>query len=162
MQSLDINDVITEVMALTDSEASRRGVTVEAELAVDAPHVLGDRVQLQQAMLNLIMNGIEAMSMVADRPRELLIKSRKNPEGVRILVRDSGKGFDPEQAERLFQPFFTTKPQFIGMGLAISRSIIEAYGGRLWATPGPSHGALFQFTLPKADRPQGGPPASSS
>jgi signal transduction histidine kinase len=99
------------------------------------------------------MNGIDAMSGISDRPRELFIKSAMHPEGVLIQVQDSGKGLDPEHIDRIFEPFFTTKPQGIGMGLSISRSIIEAHGGRLWATPGSSHGAIFQFTWPRADSP---------
>jgi signal transduction histidine kinase len=91
------------------------------------------------------------MSTITDRRRKLFIKSAKHPEGVLIRVQDSGKGIDPEQVEHIFEPFFTTKPQGIGMGLSISRSIVEAFGGRLWATPGSSHGAVFQFILPKAD-----------
>ena len=111
------------------------------------PRILGDRVQLQQVLINLIMNSIDAMRTITDRPRELLIKSGKNPDGVLIQVQDSGRGLDPGQADRIFAPFFTTKPQGIGMGLSISRSIVESHGGRLWAVPGPN-GALFQFTLP--------------
>jgi signal transduction histidine kinase len=115
------------------------------------PAVLGDRVHLQQVVLNLITNAIDAMSTIAHRPRELLIKSAKDPEGVLIQVQDSGTGLDPEQAERIFQPFFTTKPEGIGVGLSISRSIVEAHGGRLWVTAGAPQGAVFQFTLPSAE-----------
>ena len=119
-------------------------------LAADLPTVLGDRIQLQQVMLNLIMNAIDAMLMIKDRPRTLLIKSVKDAEDVRIEVHDSGKGIDPEHASRIFDSFFTTKQEGIGMGLSISRSIVEAHGGRLRATPGSSHGAVFQMILPKA------------
>jgi signal transduction histidine kinase len=101
--------------------------------------------------LNLILNGIEAMSTTTDRPRELLIKSAKHPDGVLVQVHDSGEGVDSEQAARIFESFFTTKPQGIGMGLSVGRSIVEAHGGRLWFTPGSSHGTVFQFTVPKAD-----------
>lgn len=104
-------------------------------------------MQLQQVLINLAVNSIEAMRTHTDRPRELLIKSAKNADAVLIQVQDSGKGLDPEQAGRIFEPFFTTKPQGIGMGLSISRSIIESHGGRLWTVNG-SSGALFQFTLP--------------
>jgi signal transduction histidine kinase len=150
MERLGMNEVIREVLALTRNELFRGGVTAQIELAADVPAVLGDRVQLQQVMLNLIMNGIDAMSMITDRPRKLLIKSAKNPDSVSIQVQDSGTGFNLEQADRVFEPFFTTKPEGIGMGLSISRSIIESHGGRLWAESG-SKGALFRFTLPTQD-----------
>jgi len=150
MERLDVNAVIREVLALADSELLKGGVTVQTELA-DVPAVLGDRVQLLQVMLNLVLNGVEAMSTITDRPRELLIKSAKHPDGVLIQVHDSGKGVDPEQADRIFESFFTTKLQGIGMGLSVGRSVVEAQGGRLWFTPGSLHGAVFQFTVPKAD-----------
>ena len=150
MERLGINEVIREVLALTRNELFRGGVTAQIDLAADVPAVLGDRVQLQQVMLNLIMNGIDAMSMITDRPRKLLIKSAKNPDSVSIQVRDSGTGLNLEQADRVFEPFFTTKPEGIGMGLSISRSIIASHGGRLWAESA-SNGALFQFTLPTQD-----------
>jgi PAS domain S-box-containing protein len=153
LERLDANKKIRDVLALAASELLKGGVTVQTELAPDVPAVLGDRVQRQQVILNLIMNGIDAMSGISDRPRELFIKSAMHPEGVLIQVQDSGKGLDPEHIDRIFEPFFTTKPQGIGMGLSISRSIIEAHGGRLWATPGSSHGAIFQFTWPRADSP---------
>ena len=144
---LDINQVIHEVARLLRHELTRSRVSLRTDLAPDLPYVLGDRVQLQQVMLNLIMNGIDAMSMITDRPRELLIQSAKHSEGVLIQVQDSGPGIDPGQADRIFEPFFTDKPEGIGMGLSISRSIVESHGGRLWAVPGAS-GALFEFTLP--------------
>jgi C4-dicarboxylate-specific signal transduction histidine kinase len=145
---LDINEVIQEVTGLARKELTRNHVSLRTELAADLPRVLGDRVQLQQVMLNLIMNGIEAMRTVTDRTRVLLIKSAKDSEGVLIQVQDSGQGFDPKQTDRIFEPFFTTKPEGIGMGLSISRSIVGAHGGRLWAALGSPHGAVFQFTLP--------------
>ena len=144
---LDINEVIQEVTILMRNEVTRSRISLGTDLAADLPRVLGDRVQLQQVLINLIMNSIDAMRTITDQPRKLLIKSGKNPNGVLIQVQDSGRGLDPEQADRIFAPFFTTKPQGIGMGLSISRSIIESHGGRLWAVPGPN-GALFQFTLP--------------
>jgi C4-dicarboxylate-specific signal transduction histidine kinase len=147
---LDINQVIQEVARLLRHELTRSRIPLRADLAPDLPYVFGDRVQLQQVMLNLIMNGIDAMSMIADRPRELRIKSAKHSEGVLIQVQDSGAGIDPGQADRIFEPFFTDKPEGIGMGLSISRSIVESHGGRLWAAPGAS-GALFEFTLPAQD-----------
>jgi PAS domain S-box-containing protein len=151
MERLDVNAVIREVLTLADSELLKGGVTVQTELAADVPAVLGDRVQLLQVMLNLVLNGVEAMSTITDRPRELRIKSAKHPDGVLIQVHDSGKGVDPAQADRIFESFFTTKPQGIGMGLSVGRSMVEAQGGRLWFTPGSLHGAVFQFTVPKAD-----------
>jgi PAS domain S-box-containing protein len=150
MAPLDVNEVIREVLALVGDELTRGGVTAQTKLAVDVPAVFGDRVQLQQVILNLIMNGIDAMSTIGDRPRDLLIQSEAHPEGVLIHVEDSGRGLEREQAGRIFEPFFTTKPQGIGMGLSISRSIVETHGGRLWAAPAASHGAVFQLILPKA------------
>jgi len=146
---LDINEIIQEVAILVRNEVTRNRISLRNDLAPDLPRVLGDRVQLQQVLINLVMNGIDAMRTLTYRSRELLIKSAKNPDGVLIQVQDSGPGLDPEQADRIFEPFFTTKPQGIGLGLSISSSIIESHGGRLWAVPG-SNGALFQFTLPSS------------
>jgi signal transduction histidine kinase len=133
-------------MLLRD-ELTRNRVSFYTDLAPDLPRVFGDRVQLQQVLINLIMNGIEAMRSITGRPRELLIQSAKIHDEVSIQVQDSGTGLDPEQVEHVFEPFFTTKPEGIGMGLSVSRSIVESHGGRLWAESGPG-GALFQFTLP--------------
>jgi PAS domain S-box-containing protein len=144
---LDLNEIIREVLALTASELRDGAVTVDTELATDLPAVRGDRVQLQQVLLNLIMNAVDAMS-VLPVPRQLLIKSSPHPEGVLIQVQDSGEGIGPERVDRIFEPFFTTKPQGIGMGLSIARSVVESHGGRLWATSGSSRGAIFQFTVP--------------
>jgi len=144
---LDINEVIQEAVVLVHGEVTRNQVSLRTDLAADLPRVFGDRVQLQQVLINLVLNGIDAMRTLTDRPRELLIKSAKHPDGVLVQVQDSGTGLDPQQADRIFEPFFTTKPQGIGMGLSISRSIVESHGGRLWAESG-SKGALFQFTLP--------------
>jgi PAS domain S-box-containing protein len=143
---LGVNGVIQDVTWLLRNELTRSRVSLRTELAADLPHVFGDRVQLQQVLINLVMNGIDAMRTVADRPRELLIKSAKHADGVLVQVQDSGRGFDPEQADRIFQPFFTTKAEGVGMGLSISRSIVESHGGRLWAESS-AKGALFQFTL---------------
>ena len=133
---LDINEVIQETMALAENEVRRRRVSLQSDFAANLPWVLGDRVQLQQVILNLIMNGIEAMSSVGDGSRELLIKTQTDDsEQVLISVIDSGIGLDPKSAEHLFEAFFTTKTEGMGMGLSISRSIVEAHGGRLWATP---------------------------
>ncbi|HEV2717679.1 MAG TPA: ATP-binding protein, partial [Terriglobales bacterium] len=144
---LDINQIIQEVNVLLRDELTRNRVSLRADLAADLPRVSGDPIQLQQVLINLVMNGIDAMRTLTDRKRELLIKSAKNHNEVFIQVQDSGEGLDPQQAERIFQPFFTTKPEGIGMGLSISRSIVESHGGRLWAESG-SKGARFQFTLP--------------
>ncbi len=150
LRPLDVNEVIREVLALAHKELTVGGVAVHTELSPEVPTVLADRVQLQQVMLNLIMNAIDAMLTIKDRPRTLLIKSARDAEGVLVEVQDSGRGLDPNQASRIFDSFFTTKPEGIGMGLSISRSIVEAHGGRLRAWPGSSHGAVFQVILPKA------------
>jgi C4-dicarboxylate-specific signal transduction histidine kinase len=144
-----INDVIGEVVALTDRQASRNNVTVVTELSPDLPLVLGDRIQLQQVILNLMLNGMEAMTSVDDRVRRLLIRSQIHDTGqLRISVEDSGIGVNPAMMGQLFEPFFTTRSQGIGMGLPISRSIVEAHGGRLWAESTVNQGSVFQFTLP--------------
>jgi NO-binding membrane sensor protein with MHYT domain len=148
MVSLDINDVIGEAILLVQREVLSHGVSLRTELASGMPPVLGDRVQLQQVVINLLMNGVEAMTPIMDRPRELLIRSRHEGGEVYVAVRDSGIGINSETAEKLFSAFFTTKPSGIGMGLSISRSIIRAHGGRLWVSPNPDHGATFQFTIP--------------
>jgi PAS domain S-box-containing protein len=146
---LDINEVIQETMGLAENEVRRRRVSLQSDFAANLPWVLGDRVQLQQVILNLIMNGIEAMSSVADGLRQLLIKTQTDDsQQVLISVTDSGIGLDPKRAEHLFEAFFTTKTEGMGMGLSISRSIVEAHGGRLWATSNAGPGATFQFTVP--------------
>ena len=145
---LEINDTIREALALSSNELLRGRVTVRTEFAADLPAVLGDRVQLRQVMLNLILNAIEAMSTVTERPRMLWVKSARAGDDVEIHVQDSGIGLKPEELERIFDPFVTTKAEGIGMGLSISRSIVAAHGGRLWATCGVAHGARFQFRLP--------------
>src|SRR5580692_11034493 len=132
---VDLNAAILEVTALTHSEAVKIGVTVRTQLADDSPRIQCDRVQLQQVMLNLIVNAIQSMNGIEDGARELHIRTvRTNPEGVRVAVRDTGPGLRRESLPRLFEPFYTTKPDGMGMGLSICRSIIEAHGGRLWAT----------------------------
>ena len=124
-------------------------MSVRQDLASSLPPVFGDRVQLQQVILNLLVNGIQAMALVSDRPRELLIRSRADTAGqVLVEVGDSGTGIDPEHAAQLFNAFFTTKAGGMGMGLSICRSIIEAHGGRIWASPNAGPGTIFQFTLP--------------
>jgi PAS domain S-box-containing protein len=146
---LDINDTIRDVIALARSEVQAHHVSLQTHLGDDVPRVLGDRIQLQQVLLNLIMNAIEAMSDVGEGPRELWVSSKLvAATEVLIAVRDSGPGFDPQSFDRLFDAFYTTKPHGLGMGLAVSRSIVAAHGGRLWATANTPHGAVFQFTVP--------------
>ena len=146
--SLDVNEVIGEVLAMAGHGFEENRIVLKSELAQALPPLLGDRVQLQQVLLNLIMNGIEAMSTVTDRPRLLWVQSRIDESGdVLIEVRDSGTGLGLE-GDRVFTPFFTTKANGMGMGLSISRSLIEGHGGRLRATPNSPHGAVFSFTLP--------------
>jgi PAS domain S-box-containing protein len=146
---LDLNEAIREVIALTRGEAAKTGVSVQTDLADGLPLIYGDRVQLQQVILNLIINAIEAMSGVAETPRALLISTgQAEPGGVLVAVRDSGPGLDPASLEHLFNAFYTTKSGGMGMGLAICRSIIEAHEGQLWASANEPRGAVFQFTLP--------------
>jgi signal transduction histidine kinase len=146
---VDLNAAILNVTALTRSEAVKTGVTVRTQLAGELPRIQCDRVQLQQVMLNLILNAIQSMSGVEDGNRELHISTVSiEPEGVCVAVRDTGHGLRPESLPRVFEPFYTTKPDGMGMGLSICRSIIEAHGGRLWATGCEPRGALFQFTIP--------------
>jgi PAS domain S-box-containing protein len=145
---LDINETILETIALTRSELRRHCILLQTELTNGLPGIWGDRVQLQQVILNLIMNAIEAMSEVNEGSRELLIStSVQTPDSVIVTVRDSGPGFKSDSFDRVFDPFYTTKPAGMGMGLSICRSIIEAHGGRLWATANAPQGAVFQFTL---------------
>jgi C4-dicarboxylate-specific signal transduction histidine kinase len=148
--AVSINDTILEVVALTRIEAANNGVLVRTQLAEGLPPVRGDRVQLQQVMLNLIVNAIHAMSGIGEGAREIQISIDAVPSegGVRVGVRDTGPGLSPESLSRLFEPFYTTKPDGVGIGLCICRSIIEAHGGRLWAIPCEPRGALFQFTIP--------------
>ena len=160
-EPLNINEAMEEVLTLTQSELKRNRISLETRLANGLPFIMGDKIQLQQVILNLLMNAIEAMSGVVDGVRELTITSLAAPQSesgkkpadpdlthILIAVRDSGPGLDPDSLGHLFEAFYTTKPQGLGMGLAISRSIIEAHGGRLWATTNAPRGAVFQFTLP--------------
>lgn len=150
-ETLDINSVVREVLAFTRGEQGRARVTVQTELTVGLPMVRGDRVQLQQVLLNLVLNALDAMADIMDRPRALKIRSSPGPDGgVRVEVEDSGRGLDPDGVDRLFDHFFTTKAGGVGLGLPISRSIIEASGGRMEAQAAPTGGALFQFSLPAA------------
>jgi PAS domain S-box-containing protein len=146
---LDINGAIREVIELTHGEAVKEGVSVEMQLSEDLPLIEGDRVQLQQVMLNLIINAMQAMSATNDGPRQLFICTGKTDSGdLLVAVRDSGPGLAPEALDNIFQPFLTTKPDGLGLGLSICRSIIERHGGRLWSTANVPRGAIFQFTLP--------------
>ena len=168
-EPVDINEIIQEVLILTRTELQKNRVSLRTQFANDLPIVIGDKIQLQQVILNLVLNGIEAMNGIAEGPRELCVSSRKvteilreagkemiegdsltDPESTSVLiaVQDSGPGLAATEMQRAFEPFYTTKPQGMGMGLAISRSIIEAHGGRLWATAEAPRGAVFQFTLP--------------
>ena len=147
---LDVNEVIREVTRLLRKELARNRVSLRYHLAPDLPPVLGDRVQVQQVLVNLILNSIESMRSRNNGPREILIQSAPRPDGVLVQLQDTGAGIDPQQADRIFEPFFSTKPEGIGMGLSISRSIVESHGGHLWAAPS-SNGALFEFTLPAQD-----------
>jgi PAS domain S-box-containing protein len=148
---LEINEVITETVSLVGGEVQRKGVSLNTELAANLPAALGDRIQLQQVILNLAINATEAMTGFEDQPRRLVIQSKLAESGeILVSVADSGPGIDPQQTAQLFAPFFTTKPDGIGMGLSISRSIIEAHGGRLWAIANQPRGAVFHFALPAA------------
>jgi PAS domain S-box-containing protein len=145
-EPVDVNDLIREMIVLLRSEANRYSISVRTELAEDLPKVMADRVQLQQVFMNLVLNGIDAMKETIGG--ELIIKSGSGDAQLLISVSDTGVGLPPEQAEQIFRAFFTTKNNGTGMGLSISRSIIESHGGRLWATGNPDRGATFQFTLP--------------
>ena len=152
--TLDINEAIRDVLALTASALRSRSVAVHAILPADLPLALGDRVQLQQVIMNLTMNGADAMNSVTDRPRVLEVELRVNDEGsIQVTIRDSGTGIEEAIRHRIFDPLFTTKPTGMGMGLSICRRIIEAHGGRLWASPGTPHGTEFQFTIPGSNGP---------
>jgi PAS domain S-box-containing protein len=148
---LAINDVVEEVLTFARNELQANDISIRRDLHRDVPRIMGDRVQLLQVILNLVMNGIDAMTAVEDRRRVLSVKSRLDDHGgLRVTVQDSGCGLDPQDADRIFTAFFTTKPEGMGMGLAISTSIIEAHGGRLWASPADPQGTAFHFTLPAA------------
>ncbi len=148
---IEINEVITETVSLVGGEVQRKGISLNTELAANLPAVLGDRIQLQQVILNLAINGTEAMTGFEDQPRRLVIQSSLvEPGEILVSVADTGPGIDPQQTAHLFAPFFTTKPDGIGMGLSISRTIIEAHGGRLWAVANQPRGSVFHFALPSA------------
>jgi signal transduction histidine kinase len=145
-QSVDLNEIIGEMTGLLKAEADRYSITIDSELDAHIPKFLANRVQLQQVLLNLMLNAIEAMK---DTGGELTIRARADEDDrLRVSISDTGVGLPPESAERIFAPFHTTKPQGTGMGLTITRSIIESYGGRVWASANPGAGATFSFTLP--------------
>lgn len=146
---LEINAVIYELIVLLQQEINKQRVSLHLDLNGDLPRVKADRVQLQQVLLNLIVNAMDATSGIADQSHEIVIRSRRDgAERIRVVVEDSGCGFSPDMAERIFDPFFTTKPRGTGLGLSISRSLIESHHGKLWAEPRSSGGAVFQITLP--------------
>ena len=146
---VDLNEAIREVIEVTRGEAAKNGVSVQTALGEGLPPIEGDRVQLQQVVLNLVVNAVQAMSAVPEGPRELVITTaRAEPTGVLVAVKDSGPGLGPASLERLFAPFYTTKPNGLGMGLSICRSIIEAHKGMIWAEPNVPQGTMFRFTLP--------------
>jgi signal transduction histidine kinase len=151
---LSINNAIMEVVALLSAEIQRNRISLQTELSSDLPLIMGDRVQLQQVILNLMMNAIDAMSQTGQSPRELSVAAAMDgSNAVLVTVRDSGRGLDETTRERLFDAFYATKPDGMGMGLAITRRIVEAHGGQIWATPGTPRGAKFEFRLP-TDGPQ--------
>ena len=149
-ERFDLNEAVVEVIEMVRNAIDRNGVSVRTRLIEHSPSVRGDRVQLQQVVMNLILNAVEAMTSIQAGPRELSISTELNqPSGILIAVRDSGPGIDLEQLDQIFTPFFTTKPNGLGMGLSICRSIIDAHGGRLWAEGNRPRGAAFKFSLPE-------------
>jgi PAS domain S-box-containing protein len=153
-ESMDLNEATREVTALSLSELQRMGVILRCELADDLPPIVGDRIQLQQVVLNLLRNAVDAMNTIDDRPRELLIRTeRDGRDQVRLSVKDSGVGFTPQTVDRIFEPFYTTKTDGMGIGLSVSRSIIDAHQGRLWAAPNDGPGCTISFAIPR--RPEG-------
>jgi C4-dicarboxylate-specific signal transduction histidine kinase len=150
LEPMDLNEAVREVIALLLSELQRNGAILQHEFADRLPIVEGDRVQLQQVVLNLVRNASDAMRDIEDRPRRLLIRTEQVDENVCVTVQDSGIGFDPAIADRLFESFYTTKPDGMGIGLSVSCSIIEAHGGRLWAAANDGPGATFAFSVPCA------------
>ena len=163
VELVDLNDAARDVIAISTDELQRRSVRLQAELADGLPPVHADRVQLQQVILNLLLNAADAMDDIEDRPRSLFVRTQRESEGaVRLQVRDAGRGFDPANAEKLFEAFHTTKANGMGVGLTICRSIIESHKGRLWATPNDGPGATFSFSIPVATEPAGAPAQPSA
>jgi C4-dicarboxylate-specific signal transduction histidine kinase len=157
-EPMDINDAARDVIAFSTAELHRARVALRLDLDNTLPAVTGDRVQLQQVILNLLLNGADAMSEVEDRPRDLIVTTEAEKDGrVRLSVRDVGVGVQPDATEKLFEAFHTTKPNGMGIGLAISRSIIESHEGRLWAEPNDGPGATFVFSIPVAPDATAGP-----
>jgi C4-dicarboxylate-specific signal transduction histidine kinase len=151
LEALDLNDATREVMQLSSSDLQRNRVIVQSELADDLPTITGDRVQLQQVILNLLRNASDAMAGVDDRPRQLRIRTeREDGDRVRLTVRDAGTGFDRHGTDGLFEPFYTTKSDGMGIGLSVSRSIIATHHGRLWAEANDGPGATFSFSIPRS------------
>jgi signal transduction histidine kinase len=149
VETVELNEATREVIALSLSELERNRIVLRAELAKDLPPVTGDRVQLQQVILNLLLNASDAMSGVSDRVRQLVIKTEpEEGDRVRLTVRDVGVGFEPQAVDRLFEAFYTTKSGSMGIGLSVSRSIIGSHRGRLWAAPNEGPGATFAFSIP--------------
>jgi C4-dicarboxylate-specific signal transduction histidine kinase len=149
----DLNEAINEVIEMVRNAIDKNTVSARTSLIEHMPSVRGDRVQLQQVIMNLILNAVEAMSSVEEGARELSISAEPSETGVLVTVRDSGPGIDSEHVDRLFTPFYTTKTSGIGMGLSICKSIIDAHGGKLWAEANQPRGAVFRFTLPAAGQP---------
>ncbi len=153
---LDITEVIREILLLAQPEVLRHRIVIRESLAEDLPPIMGDRIQLQQVLLNLMMNGIEAMTAVEDGHRELAIRAERHDveevPGILVAVRDAGVGIAPDSLDRLFDAFYTTKTHGLGMGLSISRSIVQGHGGRLWATANPGPGATLQFSIPAGNK----------
>jgi signal transduction histidine kinase len=147
-REIQLNETIADALALTRRDLDARQIDLEVRLAPDLPVVSADGVQLQQVLLNLILNAVEAMTETPDGPRELVVQSGRLETNVFVEIRDSGGGLDPATLDRLFTSFYTTKNEGMGMGLSISRSIVEAHGGRLWAVPNEPRGAIFRFTVP--------------
>ena len=149
LESLDLNEATREVIALSLSDLQRNRVLLQSELADDLPAITGDRIQLQQVILNMVRNASDAMVDVHDRPRHLLIRTeREDGDRVRLAVRDAGMGLDRQNMDNLFEPFYTTKSHGMGIGLSVSRSIVERHHGRLWAEPNDGPGATFVFSIP--------------
>jgi len=157
-EPVNLNEVTQEVIALSSGELQRGRVMLRTEFADNLPPVTGDRVQLQQVILNLLLNALDAMSGMDDRPRPLVVRTAQDdPHRVCVTVRDAGTGFPPQDADRLFDAFYTTKSDGMGIGLSVSRSIIESHGGRLWAAQNDGPGATFAFSIPLGTQPVSGP-----
>jgi C4-dicarboxylate-specific signal transduction histidine kinase len=153
MIRLDINEVVEEAVTLLRHEALGHGVAIKLELESGLPPVRGDRIQLQQVIINLAVNGMQAMATVNDRDRVLIMRTQRHQsDRLLVAVADVGAGIKPENADRLFSTFYTTKPDGLGMGLSICRSIVEAHGGRVWASPNAGPGMTFQFTISAYER----------